>query len=260
MAEMDAFARTSFTAPIGGHPTAFDVYTIGTGAPLIVMQEMPGIGASAIAFCKRLADAGFEVWAPHWFGPLGATSPLNLVRLLCMRREFQVFARNRSSAIVDWMRALCRHIAKVRKVERIGVIGMCLSGNFTMTLIAEPVVWAAVAAQPSLPGRAPGALHLSPSEIAAARAALDAKGAMHAYRFEGDRLCTSAKFDAIDAAFNDGAVRVVTHALAGNGHSIFTGHYDDAPTAPTAKAMEEVIAYLRVQLSSGGVGERAARG
>src|SRR5258706_13393193 len=126
MAAMDGFTREAFTAPISGHPTCFDVYRIGAGAPVIMMQEMPGIGREAIAFCKRLADAGFEVWAPHWFGPLGATSPFNLVRMLCMRREFQVFAKNQSSAIVDWMRALCRHVAEVRKVGGVGLIGMCL--------------------------------------------------------------------------------------------------------------------------------------
>ena len=62
---MDGFSKTRFTAPIARHPTAFDVYTIGSGAPVIVMQEMPGVGPATIAFCKRLADAGFEVWAPH---------------------------------------------------------------------------------------------------------------------------------------------------------------------------------------------------
>jgi dienelactone hydrolase len=248
MGAMDGFDKKAITAPISGHPTTFDVYTIGAGPPVLLMQEMPGIGQEAIAFCKRLADAGFEVWAPHWFGPLGKTSGLNVVRLLCMRREFQVFAKNQSSAIVDWMRALCRHVAAARKVDRVGVIGMCLSGNFTMTLIAEPNVWAAVASQPSLPGRAPGALHMSPVEIAASRAALDAKGAMRAYRFKDDPLCTAAKFGAIDGAFNDGAVRIVTNVLPGKGHSVFTGHYDDTSGSPTANAMTEVVGYLHAQL------------
>ena len=247
-ASMDGFAKTRFTAPVGRHPTTFDLYTTGSGPPVIVMQEMPGIGQTTIQFCTRLTDAGFEVWVPHWFGPLGATSPLNVVRLLCMRREFQVFAKNQSSAIVDWMRALCRHVAQARKVERLGVIGMCLSGNFAMTLIAEPNVWAGVASQPSLPGRAAGALHMSGAEIAASRAALDAKGAMRAYRFRDDPLCPAAKFDAIEGAFNDGAVRVVTKVLAGKGHSVFTGHYDEAPESPTANALREVIDYLRKQL------------
>jgi dienelactone hydrolase len=172
-----------------------------------------------------------------------------------MRREFQVFAKNQSSAIVDWMRALCRHVGEARKVERVGVIGMCLSGNFALTLIAEPNVWAAVASQPSLPVRAPGALHMSGPEIAASRAALDAKGAMRAYRFQDDRLCTSAKFSAIEGAFNDGVVRVVTRVLPGEGHSVFTAHYDEAPASPTASALAEVITYLRAQLGSGGVGD-----
>jgi dienelactone hydrolase len=250
MAAMRGFTKEAFTAPISGHATRFDVYRVGAGAPVILMQEMPGIGVEAIAFCKRLADAGFEVWAPHWFGPLGRTSELNVVRLLCMRREFQVFAKNQSSAIVDWMRALCRHVADARKVERVGVIGMCLSANFTMTLIAEPNVWAAVASQPSLPARDQSALHMSPAEVAASRAAVDAKGAMRTYRFKEDPLCTSAKFEAIDGAFNDGAVRVVTNVLPGKGHSVFTGQYDDTPGSPTANALGEVISYLRSQLQA----------
>jgi dienelactone hydrolase len=247
---MEGFARQSFAAPIAGRATSFDVYTIGVGAPVILMQELPGISAPVIAFCKRLADAGFEVWAPHWFGPLGKASALNVARMLCMRREFQVFAKNQSSAVVDWMRALCRHVAEVRKLERVGVVGMCLSGNFAMTLIAEPNVWAAVASQPSLPGRAPSALHMSAAEIAASRAALDAKGAMHSYRFADDPLCTNAKFDAIDAAFNDGAVRVINHVLPGAGHSVFAGHYDDAPGSPTAEAFAQVLAYFKAQLTA----------
>jgi len=245
---MDGFGKTAFTAPIAGRPTSFDIYTIGQGPPVILMQEMPGIGQSAIAFCRRLADAGFEVWAPHFFGPLGETSALNLVRMLCMRREFQVFAKNQSSAIVDWMRALCRHVAQARNVERVGVIGMCLSGNFAMTLIAEPNVWAAVASQPSLPIGSAGKLHMSPSEVAASRAALDVKGSMRAYRFDGDPLCTAARFDAIDEGFNDDAVRVVTNVLPGKGHSVFTRHYRDAPNSPTADALSEVTAYLRERL------------
>jgi dienelactone hydrolase len=249
MAAMQGFTKTRFNAPIQGVATGFDVYTIGAGPPLVLMQELPGIGVETIGFCRRLAEAGFEVWAPHWFGPLGRTSGLNLVRMLCMRREFQVFAKQQSSAITDWMRALCEHVAAVRQVERVGVIGMCLSGNFAMTLIAEPHVWAAVASQPSLPGRAMSALHMSNAEIAASRAALDAKGPMRAYRFENDTLCAAAKFDAIDQAFNDDHVRVINQVLPGEGHSVFTGHYDADPRSPTAAAYQEIVAYFKAQLA-----------
>jgi dienelactone hydrolase len=247
---MDGFTKDSFAAPIAGHETSFDIYRIGSGPPVIIMQEMPGIGAAAIAMCRRLADAGFEVWAPHWFGPLGRTTGVNALRVLCMRREFQLFAKSKSSAIVDWMRALCRHVAQVRKVERVGVIGMCLTGNFAMTLIAEENVWAAVASQPSLPARDQDALHMSPAEIAASRAALDAKGPMHAYRFSGDPLCTSRKFDAIDGAFNDDGVRVVLGVIEGAGHSVFTGHFDETPGTQTAAAHAEIVGYLHQRLSA----------
>ncbi|HEX8902656.1 dienelactone hydrolase family protein [Vitreimonas sp.] len=247
---MDGFTKTAFAAPIAGKTQAFDVYRLGAGPPVLLMQELPGIGEEVIALCHRLADAGFEVWAPHWFGPLGRTDVNgNLARVLCMRREFQIFAKRKSSAIVDWMRALCAHVAKATGHERIGVIGMCLSGNFALTLIAEENVWAAVASQPSLAIRAPGSLHMSEAEIAATRVALDAKGAMHAYRFEEDGFCTGERFAAIDGAFNDDAVRVVTHVIAGRGHAVLSRHYDNAPGSPTAAAMQEVIGYLRRQLS-----------
>lgn len=246
---MDGFARRRFTGPVGGTAKTFDVYTLGAGPPVIVMQELPGIGAKFLDFCRKLADAGFEVWIPHWFGPLGRTTPTNLLRVFCMRREFQLFAKNKSSAIVDWMRALTAHVAKTRDAPKVGVIGMCLSGNFAMTLIADQRVWAAVASQPSLPARAEGFTHMSADEIAASRAAIDAKGAMRAYRFQGDPLCDDARFAAIDRAFNDDNVRVVLNVLPGDGHSVFAGHYDDTSGSPTRCALDEVLSYLRQQLS-----------
>ena len=246
---MEGFARERFTGPVAGKPKSFDVYTLGAGPPVIVMQELPGIGPQFLAFCRKLAGAGFEVWIPHWFGPLGRTTPTNLLRVFCMRREFQLFAKNKSSAIVDWMRALTAHVAKTRNAPKVGVIGMCLSGNFCMTLIADEHVWAAVASQPSLPARTEGHVHMSGEEIAASRAAIETKGPMRSYRFEGDPLCDGARFAAIDQAFNDDQVRVVLNVLPGAGHSVFAMHYDDAPASPTRAAFEDVLSYLRERLS-----------
>lgn len=249
-AAMNGFTKQRFCGPVAGVPKSYDVYTLGKGPPVIVMQEMPGIGPKFLSFCRKLAAEGFEVWAPHWFGLLGKTSGANLVRVLCMRREFNLFAKHKSGGMVDWMRALCAHVASTRKVGRVGVVGMCLTGNFAMTLIADEHVWAAVASQPSLPARTEGYLNMSDAEVAASRAALDAKGAMHAYRFREDPLCTGGRFDAIDAAFNDDKVRVVLNVLDGPGHSVFAGHFDDTPGSPTAKALEEVLGYFRARLAT----------
>ena len=50
---------------------------------------------------------------PHLFGPLGKTSiGGNLIRVMCLRKEFRLMSRDRSSPIADWIRALhllCRH-------------------------------------------------------------------------------------------------------------------------------------------------------
>jgi dienelactone hydrolase len=246
--QIDAYAKSRFTAPVAGRPETYDVYARGEGPPVVIMQEAPGIGQETLALADRLVDAGFQAWMPHWFGRLGRTSGANIIRVLCMRREFQLFAKDRPSAIVDWMRALCAHVSATTGQPRVGVIGMCLTGNFALTLIAEPSVWAAVAAQPSLPVNDPGRLHMGPGDIAAARAALDAKGPMHALRFADDPLCRAARFEGIDAAFNDDRVRVITHVMPGANHSVLTRHYDDAPGSPTRAAMDALLGYFGAPL------------
>jgi dienelactone hydrolase len=102
--------------------------------------------------------------------------------------------------VVEWLRALCQDIRERRRVEGVGVIGMCLTGNFAITLIADDSVLAAVASQPSLPPLPQQDLHMSPAEIRASRDALTTKGPMLAFRFEGDSVCTAKKFAAIDRA------------------------------------------------------------
>jgi len=248
--QIDKYEKESFAGPVGDKRKAFDVYFRGEGPPVIIMQELPGIGQEALAFADKLAAAGFQVWMPHWFGPIGRTSfGGNVVRVLCMQREFQLLAKNKSSAIVDWMRELCAYVARVTKHPRVGVVGMCLSGNFALTLIAEENVYAAIAAQPSMP-LDKTAVHMSPEEITAVRAAAEAKGPALAYRLKGDTICTGERFDALQRAFNtDGKIRVILNVLEGGGHSVFTLNYSDAPNSPTANALAETIAHFRERLS-----------
>lgn len=242
--QIEAYQKSVFEGPVGTSTRTFDVYTRGSGAPVVIMQELPGIGQQTLAFADALVDAGFQVWLPHLFGPIGRTSMGgNLVRLMCMRREFQVFAKRKSSAMTDWMRALCGDVKERTGARGVGVVGMCLTGNFAMTLIADDAVLAAVASQPSLP-----APHMSSEEISAARKALDEKGAMHAYRFESDKLCTAAHFRTINRAFNDNAERVCLHTLPGKGHSVFTIDFDPAD-GPTADALRQIIDYFGTQLT-----------
>jgi len=243
---MHDYTQRSFQAPLrGGTRVAHDVYERGEGPPVVLIQELPGIGQETLRLADRLVKGGHRVVLPHLFGPLGRVAPVgNLVRTLCMRREFRMFASHESSPVVDWLRALCRDVRDRCGVAGVGVIGMCLTGNFAITLMADDSVLAAVASQPSLPPPPFGGVHMSQAEIEAARASLTVKGPMLAFRFEGDPMCTAKKFAALDAAFNDDVQRIRLVTLPGRGHAVLTLHFVDEQGHPTQQAMESVLEYF----------------
>jgi len=245
------FRRSNFSATIaGGHVVSHDIYTRGEGAPVVLIQELPGIGEETLRLADRLVDAGFEVTLPHLFGPIGKTSiGGNLLRVLCMRREFTLFSANKSSPIVDWLKALCNDVRKTRQVAGVGVIGMCLTGNFAISLVGDDSVLAAVASQPAMPLHKQNALHMSEAEAARSREALTSKGPMLAYRFAQDKMSTAAKFDCIHTAFNnDGQERIKLVTLPGEGHSVLTLDFVDEAGHPTHEALQSVIAYFSQRL------------
>lgn len=248
------YGQSRFSAPIsGGHRVTHDVYRRGSGAPVILIQELPGIGAETLRLADRLVDAGFEVVLPHLFGPIGRTSMGgNFLRVFCLRREFSLFSANQSSPIVDWLKALCIEVRDARGVPGVGVIGMCLTGNFAICLIGDDSVLAAVASQPAMPLHKQDALDLSREEIARSRRALDHKGPMLGLRFEGDRACSARKFDFINEVFNgDGTERIRLVTLPGKRHSVLTLDFVDEEGHPTREALASVISYFSQQLNRG---------
>lgn len=246
------FEHSSFSAPIAGkHEVSHDIYSLGEGPPVVLIQELPGIGKETLRLADKLIAAGFSVVLPHLFGPLEKTSMVgNLIRVMCMRREFALFAANRSSPIVDWLRALCRHVRNSRNASGVGVIGMCLTGNFAITLIGEESVLAAVSSQPAMPFHRQDALHMSEEDVKLARHGLEQSGPMLGFRFAGDKLSTAAKFACIHEAFNDDEMeRVRLCTLPGDGHSVFTLDFVDEEGHPTHEALAQVIGYFKERLA-----------
>ncbi len=243
---MEGYNERPFTARLRtGAEVTHTVYERGQGPPVVLIQELPGIGRATLDLADRLIAGGYRVVLPHLFGPLGKISMFgNSVRVLCMRRELHLFAKNSSSPLVDWLRALCRDVRERQGVAGVGVIGMCLTGNFAISLIADDSVLAAVASQPSLPFFGPSALHMSDQEATAVRARLDEVGPMLAFRFAGDSFCTAAKFEAIDRSFNDDRERVKLETLPGKGHSVLTLDFHDREGHPTREALRSVLAYF----------------
>jgi dienelactone hydrolase len=249
---IDQFDRTTFTANTArGHAVTHDIYSRGEGSPVVLIQELPGIGQETLRLADRLVDAGLEVVMPHLFGPIGKTSMGgNLARVFCMRKEFSVFASNRSSPIVDWLKALCNEIRSSRNAPGVGVIGMCLTGNFAISLIGDDSVLAAVAAQPAMPLHKQDALHMSDKEIADSKAALDDKGPMLGFRFKKDKASSNTKFQCIHETFNeDGKERIRLEELPGGGHSVFTLDFVDKEGHPTREALNNVIGYFTDRLA-----------
>lgn len=248
---IDQYERSSFAANGGrGDTIRHDVYRRGNGAPVLLIQELPGIGRETLRLADCFVEQGFEIVLPHLFGPLGKTSMGgNTLRVFCMRREFDLFSRNHSSPIVDWLKALCRQLREDAGASGVGVIGMCLTGNFAISLMADDAVLAAVASQPSLPVANPSYLHMSAEEVTAVKAGIDRSGPMMALRFAGDRLCPGKKFAAIDSALNTPSrQRIELRTMPGKGHSVLTLDFVDREGEPTHQALQDIFAYFKRQL------------
>ena len=257
---LEQFEKRVFSANLSdGQPAQLDVYSrspVSGSAPfptVVVIQELPGIGPETLSLANTLVEHGFQVVLPHLLGPLGKISMLgNTLRALCMRRELHLFAKNASSPIVDWLKALCRDLLAQNQASAVGVIGMCLSGNFAISLMADDSVLAGVASQPSLPLFDQQALHMSADEITAAKQRLTEHGPMLSLRFAQDPLCTGAKFKALADTFNDDQERITLIELPGKGHSVLTLDLIKAGE-PGQAALNQVLSYFNEKLKPAAV-------
>jgi hypothetical protein len=131
------------------------VYRRGAGPGVVIIHEIPGITPPVERFANFVVDAGFTAFVPHLFGtpgkPLSVGYALEQMVRACISREFHVLAAGGSSPVTDWLRALCRTRTPSAAGPGVGAIGMCLTGNFALSLMVDESVMAPVLSQPSLP-------------------------------------------------------------------------------------------------------------
>lgn len=190
------------------------VYRKGEGPAVPVMHEVPGVSAEVVRFARKVADRRFTVFLPRLFGAVGARtnefSRVTQLARLCISREFHVLAENRSSPIVDWLRALARHAMDEIGGRGVGAVGMCVTGNFALTLTLDPWVVAPVMGHPSFPlpiTRAKAAaLHVTPETLTNARRRIEEEDLkVLGLRFEGDMLfCRAARFRTLRRELGEG--------------------------------------------------------
>ena len=220
------YAVFPFTAPIStGTEITHDVYVGGEGPPIMILQELPGIGPETLELAQRLNDSGFRVYLPHLFGTFGKTQTgRNFARLFCVRREINMFMKGRQSPVAGWMRALAGHIRDQEGSAGVGVIGMCLTGSFALTLMADDAVLGGVASQPALPIFGGDKLHMSSQDILDARAGMAQKGPGLAMRYAKDNLSPQKLMRSLESAFGE---NLETIEYAGKDHSLLTLDFHD---------------------------------
>jgi dienelactone hydrolase len=130
------------------------IYSTGIGANVVVLHELPGLTQECLEFGLIISEkVPARVHLPLLFGdpePNLFGKAANAARI-CISREIYAFAASKTSPLVGWCRALCGELKDKSNTRGVGVIGMCLTGGFALTLIADDSVLASVVAQPSLP-------------------------------------------------------------------------------------------------------------
>ncbi len=264
--DLSDFERTTFSHE--GKERA--VFRKGSGLAVIVMAEVPGITPKVAGFARRVADIGCTAVIPHLFGTPGK-DPLAGSRLdslvygfssivpLCISREFTVWATNRTSPVIDWLRALAAAEHERCGGPGVGAIGMCFTGGFALAMATDPSVLAPVLSQPSLPFAATSSrmrsIDCSPNDLATVKKRGEAGDVeVMGLRFCGDRYVPSARFRYLEEQLGDAFVAVELDDGCANPeavmkpHSVVTEHLIDEPGQLTREALDQVLDLFRKKL------------
>jgi dienelactone hydrolase len=259
MTSLETFTETTFTHD----GTTRTVFRAGSGPGVIVMSEMPGITPAVAAFATRVVDAGFTVAMPHLFGEPGremsAAYTAKSIIPACVSREFATWALNKTSPVIDWLRALGRDLHAQAGGPGIGAIGMCFTGGFALAMAVDAEMRAPVLSQPSLPfalGKARSrALGLSDADLERVVERDDL--CVMAMRFTGDRMVPQARFDHLREALGDRLIAIEIenrkganpHDIPKLAHSVVTEHLVDEPGHPTRDALDQVLDFFKERLA-----------
>ena len=260
-AALSRYQKSAFSSG----PWTRDVYRRGAGPAVIVIHEAPGLHPLVIRFADRVADQGMTVFLPSLFGqpgrPMSGLYALSsVIDLICVRREFNLWAVGKSSPIVAWLNALAREAGAECGGRGVGAVGMCVTGGFALAMMVEPKVVAPVVAEPSLPvafGSTARAADIgaSPEEIACAKRRFTAEDlSMIGLRFKSDAAVPDARFATYKREFGERfeAIELENADAAPSKqppHAVLTLHMKE--TGPTKAAERRVIAFLKDRTGAG---------
>lgn len=231
---------------------------------IVVMHEVPGIYPAVLDFAERLLQEGYCVYMPSLLGEPGKHFSLsyaaNSIGKACISREFRVLALKQASPITDALRALCRQAHAECGGAGVGAIGMCLTGNFALSLMLDKSVMAPVLLQPSLPlplsKRHKHDLHISDAQLGCIKQRVhDGKVKVLGLRFSHDTVCPPERFARLHKELGSGFESIEIDSSPGNphkipkvAHSVLTKDLVDVAGHPTAAALQRVLSFFAEQL------------
>lgn len=241
---LDGWTKGSFTAAGITH----DTYRKGSGPLVVVVHEVPGITPKVAAFAEDVVSAGFTVVMPDLVGTPGQEmsngyAMSSLVKV-CVSKEFTAMARNKTSPIIGWLRALGRSLHQEIGGTGIGAVGMCFSGGFALGMMLDDHMLAPVLSQPSLPfpmgAKRAADLNLSPDDALVVKRRADEGCQVLGLRFTGDRL-VGTRFDSLRELLGDAFIAIELPSSKKTDHSVLTEQRDEP-------SVQRVISFFREKL------------
>ncbi|MBF0240280.1 MAG: dienelactone hydrolase family protein [SAR324 cluster bacterium] len=239
-------------------------YRGGQGPAVIVMHEVPGIYPGVVEFARKVIAQGFTVFMPSLMGTpgkeIGVGYSLDTMARLCVMKEFTVFATNKTSPVIEWLRALARYAHEECGGPGVGAVGMCFSGGFALGMSVDKHMLAPVLSQPSLPfaltKKLKSDIGLDEESLAQVKARVrDENLCVLGLRFSKDFMVPDERFKRLKDELGDNFIAVDIDSSLGNPHGISpVAHsvlvYDnvDQEGHPTRQALDQVLAFFREKL------------
>jgi dienelactone hydrolase len=181
----------------------YTVYHHGIGPPVIIIHELAGISPALLDFADQVVRSGFSVFLPALLPRYGGKSRLLVGTVqVCVSAEFVKFATRKTSPIVSWLRSLAQKLHDDTG-DRVGVVGMCLTGGFALAMAVDDHVAGPVMAHPSLPigfgTRRRRDLGLDPDHLQILKKRRDLR--ILGIRFSSDLVAPSPRFDRMESEF-----------------------------------------------------------
>lgn len=241
---LNGWTKGSFTAAGITH----DTYRKGSGPLVVVVHEVPGITPKVTAFAEEVVSAGFTVVLPDLVGTPGKEMSngyaMSSLAKVCVSKEFTAMARNKTSPIIGWLRALGRSLHQEIGGRGIGAVGMCFSGGFALGMMLDDHMLAPVLSQPSLPfpmgAKRAADLNLSPDDALVVRRRADEGCQVLGLRFTGDRL-VGTRFDSLRDLLGDAFIAIELPSSKKTDHSVLTEQRDEP-------SVQRVINFFREKL------------